>query len=95
MYKLSNVCDTLTLTIAGAAVLEAHLVATALRPQQMTPGGIGLAIGAADGTLVIIALSLFGGAGGELHLRVEIERRSGGGSGVSASLNCMVAPGSG
>lgn len=45
-------------------VLEAHLVAATLRPQQVTPGGIGLAIGAADGTLVIIALALLGGAGG-------------------------------
>jgi len=77
------------LTIAGAAVLEAHLVTAALRPQQMTPGGIGLAIGAADGTLVIIALALFGSAGGELHLQVKIGRRR---RCQSRSLGYIVAP---
>lgn len=46
-------------------MLEAHLVAAALHPQQVTARGIGLVVGAADGALAIVALALLGGAFGQ------------------------------
>lgn len=46
-------------------MLEAHLVAAALHPQQVTACGIGLIVRAADGALAIIALALLGSALGQ------------------------------
>lgn len=62
-------------------MLEAHLVAAALHPQQVTARGIGLIVRAADGALAIVALALLGSALGQRCQRRELgkaERRDGG-----------------